>query len=109
MAASWSSYKVVVGSHVKVSEVKCNCVNALLSHSSLVGARTLSNEVTPRKASGSITVCAWLSGSGTVSACECSVGSRAKNFVNDHVINSTLHRAEEVMVKMGNMDGLVDH
>ena len=30
-------------------------------------------------------------------------------LVDDHVINSTLHRAEEMMVKVGNVDSLVYH
>ena len=30
-------------------------------------------------------------------------------FVDDHVINSALHRAEEMVVKMWDMNGLVHH
>jgi len=31
------------------------------------------------------------------------------SLTNSHVINTALHWAEQVMVKVGNMDGLVDH
>ncbi len=31
------------------------------------------------------------------------------SVINNHVINLTLHRAKEMMVKMWDMDGLVDH
>jgi hypothetical protein len=31
------------------------------------------------------------------------------HVIDNHVINLTLHRAKEMVVKMWNMDGLVDH
>ena len=47
-----------------------------------------------------------------VNACVLSVGSDAKKLrrvVNNHVINSTLHRAKEMLVKMRYVDCLVNH
>ena len=61
MAASWSLKWVVVGFQVRVSEVKDSHVKASLFHLSRVRALTLINEVTPRKASQRVTVCAGLS------------------------------------------------
>jgi len=70
----------VVGSQVRVLEVKDSRVKASLFHLSRVGAHTLSNEVTPRKANGRMTVCAGLWGSLMVKACVWSVGSCAKDL-----------------------------
>jgi hypothetical protein len=70
----------VVGSQVSVSKVKVSRVKVSLFHWSRVGALTLSNEVTPHKANGRMTVCTGLWGSSTVKACVWSVGSCAKNL-----------------------------
>ena len=37
------------------------------------------------------------------------VRQKFRRLVDGHVINSTLHWAKEMMVKMWNMDGLVNH
>jgi hypothetical protein len=101
----------MVGSQVRESEVKDSRVKASLFHSSRVGALTLINEVTPRKANGRMTVCAGLWGSFTVEACVVSgvVRQKFRRLVDGHVINLTLHRAKAMVVKMWDMYGLVDH
>ena len=80
MAISWSSYRVMVGSQVRDSEVRWSRRKASLFHSSRVGALTLSNEITPLKASGRVTVCAGWLGSSKVKACVLSVGLHARNL-----------------------------
>ncbi len=69
----------MVGSQVRDSEIRWSRLKASLFHLSWIGAFTLSNKVTPRKASGPMTVYAGWSGSFMVSACVWSVGSGVKN------------------------------
>ena len=102
----------MVGSQVRDSEVKDSRVKASLFHSSKVGALTLINEVMPCKANGRMAVCVGLWRSFTVKACVWSVGLCVKNLgglVDGHVIKSTLHWAKEMLVKVWDVDGLVNH
>ncbi len=72
---------------------------------------TLSNNVTPLRINGRMTGCKGLSGSVKVNASVWSVGSVAKKIgqvVNGHVIH-TAHWAKKVMVKMWDVDDLVDN
>jgi hypothetical protein len=101
-----------VGSQVKVSEVKCSLKWSWLLNSSIVVLLTLSTEVTPLRINGRMTGCKGLLGSVKVNACVWSVGSVAKKFgqvVNNHVIHTTLHWAKKVMVKVWEVDGLIDN
>ena len=71
-----------------------------------------SNNVTPLRINGRMTGCKGLLGSVKVNACVWSVGSAAKKIgqvVNGHVIHMTLHGAKKMMVKMWDVDGLVDN
>ncbi len=83
-----------VPAQVRDLEVRWSRLKASLFHLSRVGALTLSNEVTPCKASGRMTIYVGWSGSFIVSACVWSVGSDVKNLgllSKNHIINSPLH------------------
>ena len=71
------------------------------------GVLTLSNEITPCKASRRVSVCARLSGSLTAIACDWSVGSIST--IDGHVIHLPLHLEKEMMVKVWYVYRLVYH
>ncbi len=61
-----------------------------------------------------MTTCPRLLGSYMVKASMWSVGLHIKKIgvllmFNGHIITSTLHRAKEMVVKMWNVNGLVDY
>ena len=80
MAFSWSSKRLVEGSQVRVSEVKCSLKWSCLLNSLIVVLLTLSNNIAPLRINGRMTGCKRLLGSVKVNACVWSVGSAAKNL-----------------------------
>jgi hypothetical protein len=80
MAFSCFSYRSVVGSQVKVTEVKCSLKWSWLLNSLIVVLLILSNKVTPLRINGRMTGFKGLLGSVKVNACIWSVGSAAKNL-----------------------------
>jgi hypothetical protein len=87
-------------------------IQSWLLNSLIVTLLTLSNDITPLRFNGRMTGCKGLLGLVKVNACVWSVGSATKKIgqvVNGQIIHTTLHWAKKVMVKMWDVDGLVDN